>query len=187
MSSKDKNLNEWLSQAEQYALPNWDQLSSIPLYMDQVLLFMSDVFDLFESNENLPLLTSSMINNYVKNGLVEHPDHKKYTREHLAKIVMIGMLKQVLPIQDIAVLFSESKDTKEMFEAFVNAQDTALHETVEAIKNTDSVPAVHHATALRLVAEANARRAVAEQILRSLSPAQTDTEAAKSKKNSKNK
>ena len=186
MSSKDINLDTWLEQAEQYALPNWDQLSSIPLYMDQVLLFMSDVFDLFENDEASPVLTSSMINNYVKNGLVEHPDHKKYTREHLAKIVMIGMLKQVLPIQDIAVLFSESADTKEMFEAFTHAQDTALHETVEAIKNTESDPTGLHATALRLVAEANARRAVAEQLLRSLSPAQKDAEA-KPKKNPKNK
>ena len=51
-----------------------------------------------------------MINNYVKTGLIPHPDKKKYTKEHLAGLMAVCMLKQVLPIQDIKTLFSGGMD-----------------------------------------------------------------------------
>lgn len=186
MSSKDKALDEWIKLAEQYTLPDWERLSSIPLYMDQVLLFMSEVFDLFENDGNAPILTSSMINNYVKNGLVEHPVQKKYNREHLAKIMMIGMLKQVLSIQEIALLFSGTEDIKAIYAAFTDAQNAAFRDTLATIESTEKDTDTLRSTALRLVAEANARRAVAEQILLGIS--ETPSEASgKAKKNQKNK
>lgn len=186
MSEKTTDLNNWVELASQYVLPNWEQLSSIPLYMDQVILFMSEAFSLFENNDKTPVLTSSMINNYVKNGLVEHPIHKKYNREHLAKLVMVGMLKQVLAIQDIAVLFSEGNDSKAFYEAFKEAQDAALHDTLSAVTLAQNDPNALRATALRLSAEANARRIAAQQILSELSMAQQIDEP-KAKKHQKSK
>ena len=82
----NRSLLEWAAEAEQHALPAWDALPSIPLYMDQVTMVTGEALALFACGEKQSLLTSSMINNYVKNGLVEHPVHKKYAREHLAKL-----------------------------------------------------------------------------------------------------
>jgi Domain of unknown function (DUF1836). len=42
-----------------------------------------------------------MVNNYVKNGLLPHPEKKRYTREHLAYLIAITFLKQVVSINDI--------------------------------------------------------------------------------------
>lgn len=181
MSSESKDLNLWISQAEEYTLPNWEKLPSIPLYMDQVMMFTGEALELFEQNENQTLLTSSMINNYVKNGVVEHPVHKKYAKEHLAKLIMTSMLKQVLSIQDISVLFSGEENVQTLYEAFIDAQDTALHETAAELQ-TDMDPEKMRAIALRLAAEANARRAISERILLELAGSDLD---AKNKKTSK--
>ena len=45
-----------------------------------------------------------MINNYVKDGVLPRPEQKKYSRDHLALLMVICMLKQVLSIQDVSSL-----------------------------------------------------------------------------------
>ena len=110
MSKVEFDCGKWLQEAEEFALPNWSVLPSIPLYMDQVMMFTGEALSLFERDEKQSLLTNSMINNYVKSGVVDHPVHKKYSKEHLSKLMMVGLLKQVLSIQDIAVLFSGDED-----------------------------------------------------------------------------
>ena len=180
-SDNNSNLIQWLERTEEYALPTWDILPSIPLYMDQIIMFTGETLDLFENSEKQPLLTSSMINNYVKNGLVEHPVHKKYSKEHLSKLIMTSMLKQVLSIQDIGILFGENKDAKQLYEIFTAAQDTALHETVSAI-DTQADSETLRVAALKLAAEANARRAVAERILIELANPEAEHKGKKASK-----
>ena len=181
MSKSTDSILEWAKQAEQYGLPEWEKLPSIPLYMDQVMMFTGEALAPFVRDEKQSLLTSSMINNYVKNGLVDHPVHKKYAREHLSKLMMTSMLKQVLSIQDISVLFSGSEAPETLYAAFVSAQDSALHETAAQIQ-PEADEAQLRAMALRLAAEANARRAVAERILAGLSEKKEKKSAEKSKK-----
>ena len=45
------------------------------------------------------LLTPAMINNYIKDRLIPRAEAKKYTPAHLALLIMIGTLKQVLSIR----------------------------------------------------------------------------------------
>lgn len=45
-----------------------------------------------------PVITPSMINNYVKVGLVPAPVKKQYGREQIARLIAICIFKQVLPI-----------------------------------------------------------------------------------------
>lgn len=178
MSKDTLKLMDWANQAEAYALPDWEKLPSIPLYMDQVMMFTGEALALFECDEKQSLLTSSMINNYVKNGLVDHPVHKKYAKEHLSKLMMTSMLKQVLSIQDISVLFAGEEDPQTLYAAFVEAQDSALHDTVKELQeNMDETQL--RAMALRLAAESNARRAVAERILLELAEDKKSVEEKK--------
>lgn len=183
---------EWphgLRRQKAMPLPAWEQLPGIPLYMDQVTMVTGEALALFERDEKQSLLTSSMVNNYVKNGVVEHPVHKKYMREHLVKLMMTSLLKQVLSIQDISVLFSGGETAEQLYAAFAAAQDSALHETAALLQDeTDETQL--RALALRLAAEANARRAVSERILMALSEdaesgSKERKSAEKSKKQSK--
>ena len=101
-------LEEWARQGETAAPTPWDRMPEIYLYMDQVITYMHSQLSLFERTEENPLLTSSMINNYVKSGVLERPEKKKYSRSHLAMLMVICMLKQVLSLQDISSLIRPS-------------------------------------------------------------------------------
>lgn len=82
-------------------LPKWEELPDIGLYMDQVMLLMDRSF-----SDKLPKgeMTKSMINNYVKAGLLPRPAGKKYDREHLAILLMIYVLKQALNMESIGAM-----------------------------------------------------------------------------------
>ncbi|MBR6521606.1 MAG: DUF1836 domain-containing protein [Oscillospiraceae bacterium] len=78
-------------------LPRWNELPDIELYMDQVLALMAKYMQGVASGED-KVLTASMVNNYVKMGLVPAPVKKKYSRSHLARLVIICVMKQVVPM-----------------------------------------------------------------------------------------
>ncbi len=84
-------------------LPQWELLPDIGLYMDQVIMLMERTF-----SPALPKgeITKSMVNNYVKVGLVPRPTGKKYDREHLAVLLMICVLKQALSMENIAQILN---------------------------------------------------------------------------------
>lgn len=69
MGDKKTGMAAWAAAAEGYALPAWEQLPGIPLYMDQVTMVTGEALALFERDEKQSLLTSSMVNNYVKTVL----------------------------------------------------------------------------------------------------------------------
>ena len=78
-------------------LPRWAELPDLELYMDQVLLLAERSLGPDASSERKGL-TAAMVNNYVKLGLLPPPVKKKYSRAHVARLLMICLLKSVLPI-----------------------------------------------------------------------------------------
>ena len=85
-------------------LPRWEQLPGIALYMDQVVLVLGETLSPFASRQDGPLVTPTMINNYVKMKLTPPPEKKKYTREHMALFLMICLLKKILSMTELAGL-----------------------------------------------------------------------------------
>ena len=55
MSKVEFDCGKWLQEAEEFALPNWSALPSIPLYMDQVMMFTGEALSLFERDEKQSL------------------------------------------------------------------------------------------------------------------------------------
>lgn len=104
-------------------------LPDIDLYMDQVLALSEKYFGAF-SDSNEVGITSSMLNNYVKQKVIPAPDKKRYNKEHLARFLMICILKRVLSIAKIKQLFDslfEMYTVREVYEVFSNELDCALH------------------------------------------------------------
>ena len=177
---------QWAKQGEECTPTPWDRMPEIYLYMDQVITYMHSQLSLFERTEDSPLLTSSMINNYVKNGVLERPDKKKYSRDHLATLMVICMLKQVLSLQDISSLLQSSLDNgesrRELYETYSQAQTEALQQVCRRVEAC--IPQGEDALrrlAMELAVEANASRAAAERILCELG-AQKEEPAKKDKK-----
>lgn len=96
-----KSLVDWGKEVETASLPRWDDLPDIELYMDQVISLVSKYLSPILPQKEQALLTKAMVNNYVKLELIPAPVKKKYSRVHLAFLIAITLLKQVLTIPEI--------------------------------------------------------------------------------------
>ncbi|WP_458863365.1 DUF1836 domain-containing protein [Acidaminobacterium chupaoyuni] len=164
-----QELEQFLNSMETPFLPRWEALPELELYMDQILVFMEKYLQLFAGDKE-KVLTPAMVNNYVKLGLLPPPVKKKYSRGHVARLMTICMLKQILPISAISYLMSRWKEGAEMeatFNGLVEGQVDALQETAQQtrLRLEESGEADELARlALYLSAQANAQRILADRI-----------------------
>ena len=96
----------------------FERLPDIDLYMDQVIEYLSRHSVSQRDNDKI---SSAMINNYIKDGLLPRANDKKYNREHLAFLLMIARLKQNLSVKDTGVLLkaiTDGKDVSRCFDSF---------------------------------------------------------------------
>ncbi|MET0016255.1 DUF1836 domain-containing protein [Oscillibacter sp.] len=111
---------------------DWDQLPDFSLYMDQVLSYMDRQVLRFDGDDGL---TAAMVNNYTKGGLLPRADGKKYSREHLAYLTVICVLKQVLSTRDMHLLLDqELKDSGSVeagYQTFCRSLDGSMNLTAD--------------------------------------------------------
>ena len=120
-------------------MPRWKELPNVDLYLDQVVTLINTSLKIFlpdissEKAEN-QILTKTMINNYVKNNLIEAPNKKKYSKIQLAKLFSICILKQVYSMNDIAnLILIALKNNKEdvVYDSFCDLFEEAFRCTFE--------------------------------------------------------
>ncbi len=90
---------------------DWNNIPDIDLYMDQVISYMQRQhlgLDL-DGDETL---TSAMINNYIKNGLLPRAKGKRYDREHIGYLTAICLLKQVLTVNETGILLNKEMENQ---------------------------------------------------------------------------
>lgn len=120
---------QWAREIYEFHIVRWEELPELELYMDQTIAFLRKKMALFEEEGN-SLITPAMINNYVKLGLIPKPCKKKYTRRHLAFLITIIILKQVLTISEIRegiLFYIEEKGTgAASYNWFCEEQEMAL-------------------------------------------------------------
>lgn len=129
MEKMRQQLIEWGVNIETFRLPHWEELPDLELYMDQVKTLVDRYLSPVIQGEKHPLLTSSMVNNYVKLGLVPAPVKKRYNKEHMAFLIAITTLKQVLTIPEIkeGILFQgKTVGIREAYNLFCDEQENAI-------------------------------------------------------------
>ena len=94
-------LHKWEGVLTDLALPKYDQLPALDLYMDQVVSLVSGYLSFMQQADAEKLITPSTINNYVRMKVMPPPVKKRYTRVHIAYLVIICSLKQTLSIANI--------------------------------------------------------------------------------------
>ena len=130
------DLKKITTELENFEFPLWDKLPNIDLYMDQVITYLDRELNPLKVNSLDKLLTTSMINNYVKGSLLPPPSHKKYNSEHLSKLFIISSIKQILSISNIEELLnSQTKDKKELYELFTTVHKSLLNKETEKLTN----------------------------------------------------
>jgi hypothetical protein len=81
--------------------PRWNELPEIELYIDQVICVLENNLAIFNRDSNNPIITASMINNYVKQHVLKPPTKKKYDRSHLSYLFVICIFKRLLSLAEI--------------------------------------------------------------------------------------
>ncbi|MFD1884426.1 DUF1836 domain-containing protein [Paenibacillus wenxiniae] len=130
-------LKEWGEKKVAYRFPRWEQLPMIGIYMDQLVAWLEYQFHQFPGETAGKLITPSMINNYVKQKIIPPTVKKKYSREHIAYLIMICNLKPVLPIGTIQTMISIQLKTMtldEIYNHFCEEQEAASRYTMEMAK-----------------------------------------------------
>ena len=124
----DNQITSWETNLLAISMPRWDELPDIDIYMDQ-LVQLVDKYTCTLQLDHTKKITPAMINNYVKLKLVPKPYKKKYGRNHLARIIVITILKQAFDIPAIknGIEFQiDSTNAKDAYNFFCNHLETTI-------------------------------------------------------------
>ena len=119
-----------------FHIPRWNELPNIDLYMDQVLNYIENSLkDYIKSDEKF--LTKTMINNYVKHGILQPPINKKYNKLHIAELFAICILKQVYSISEIKELLALALKTNSAENSYNKFCDYLTDSLVSTFNGTE--------------------------------------------------
>ena len=106
-------------------LPVWNELPGFGLYLDQVISLTAEAY---AQEPAVAPLTAGMINSYVKSGLVDRPERKKYSRAALAQLLMICFLKQTSTMESLRLLLhpADGTDTETVYTRFLQGHTQAM-------------------------------------------------------------
>ncbi len=184
MEDNFTNLKEYIKVLEEYKLPDYRELSSIPLYMEQVISYIQGVLSPVEKDKTI--ITPFMVNNYVKAKIVKAPENKKYDKDHIGYLIAISLLKQTVSMRDLATLIEMDKfltnDKQKLYTLFKEMHDEVLknqtHRTklrIDALeknkkrkdKNSENLDLSY--IALRLYIESETSKLIADSIMNKIS------------------
>ena len=85
-------------------------IPAIDLYLDQILSLIAEKNTASSRRYRERALTKTMINNYSKGGLISPIEGKKYSRAHIAEMLLVYALKNTLSIEEIKRVLTGVRD-----------------------------------------------------------------------------
>ena len=131
-----------------FSYPKWEEIPSINLYLDQVLLYVNQICPPVSPDKEKGL-TASMVNNYVKHGYISKPEKKKYQRKQIARLIAITTLKSVFSIQEIAQTLNTLQtetNSEQLYNAFVNYMNEGIDPENSIIQSSCQTIKLYHQT-----------------------------------------
>ncbi|MBS5794769.1 MAG: DUF1836 domain-containing protein [Clostridiales bacterium] len=150
-----------------------DKIPNIELYMDQVTTFIEDNLKYYKRNDEQKIMTKTMINNYIKDKILDPPNKKKYNKNHLILLILIYYLKPILSINDIGLILKNKQgniaDIYDKFIAYKKVSDNKFYNDMENFikdiqKNEDDDTSLI-LFLLNIINEASQRKYLAEKII----------------------
>ena len=117
---------------QDFHMPRYDEIPDIDLYMDQLLAYIEKILSPLYEHTHEKILTTSMVNNYVKQGVLPPTVKKRYSREHVILLIEICLAKQMYSIQEIGKLIAVQNaifDTKTSYNYICTELENALKST----------------------------------------------------------
>lgn len=148
-----------------FVLPRWEELPDIDLYMDQLIGYLEKKLVFLLQTDDEKCVTSTMINNYVKKKIIPAPEKKKYTKIHLAYLIIIITLKKVFSISQIYALIQniiKQNSLDEAYDNFCSEMESAFNLVFDGKKDNKNE---NNDTALKAAALAYAYKMYAQKLL----------------------
>ncbi len=101
-----------------FHMPRWNEFPDLDIYLDQLVTYIENYLNPYIGSEGNPVITKTMINNYVKQHVIPAPVKKKYSKEHIAYLFVICTLKQVYSISNISNLISFAGNISDLIIAY---------------------------------------------------------------------
>ena len=128
----------WREFMQSFHLPTWEELPDLELYMDQVVSLVIRYVNLQpHSALKDSILTASAVNNYVRLKLIPPPVKKRYSRIHLAYLIVICCLKGSMSLSSIQQMFPmnlSEEEVQQIYTNFVLRYRTAYLRCVEQLE-----------------------------------------------------
>ncbi len=134
MEKEIAELEAYLETVKGFTLPNFKELPGVDLYMEQVLQYINGVLEDL-SPEDKKVLTSFMVNNYVKAKMIKEPVKKKYSREQIGYLIAICLMKATISMSDMSLLLEMDEGITEnkerLYSFFCSMESSILESTVD--------------------------------------------------------
>ena len=89
-----------------FRIPRWEEIPDVDLYLEQIVSLIDGSIGKYVNEDGKKALTKTMVNNYVKQRIIEAPEKKKYNKVAVASLFVITVLKPVFSITQIAELIN---------------------------------------------------------------------------------
>ena len=121
-----------------FRLPRYQQIPDVGLYLEQTTKYIAGYLAPLQEGR----ITSSMISNYVKKGLIENPVKKRYSRDQIAYLFFIAVAKNVLCLDALDNFIRIQRQTyglKKAYDYFCEEFENLLQYTFELKDSIDIV------------------------------------------------
>ena len=191
MEKELAELKKYLETVASFSLPQYKELPGVELYMEQVLKYINGTLDsLTLDQENM--LTSFMVNNYVKAKMIDLPVKKKYSKDQIGYLMAICLMKSTISMADMSLLLEldscVSVDKGRLYAFWASMESSILNETakktisrIESLakvnssekgkkskKSEEDVRASLGLVALRLAIQSQANKLISDSIIAAL-------------------
>ncbi len=121
-------MTSYLEELKKLHIPRYNELPEIELYMDQLIEYLNSRFAPFQIDEK-DRITAAMVNNYVKSKIIPPTVKKRYSKNHVAYLIVICVFKQIYPISKIMDMIGIQKKiftTEKAYDYFCVELENAL-------------------------------------------------------------
>ena len=125
-----------------FRLPRYQEIPEVGLYLEQAAKYINGAL----APLGEPVLTGSMISNYVKKGLIANPVKKQYSRDQIAYLIFISVAKSVLSLDALATFLQLQKQTYPLgkaYDYFVREFEDLIAFSFELSDTTDMFPEIN--------------------------------------------
>ncbi|MFC6295278.1 DUF1836 domain-containing protein [Lactiplantibacillus daoliensis] len=144
---------------DMFKLDSWDQLPAMPIYMDQLLQLVNQML----APLNIPAVTKTMVNSYVKQHFFSRPVGRQYNRNQIVAVLVVTILKRDFPLGTISqaiLAIRESRLIEKRYAEFATAFEQALRHQPVMVSTTEQTT-----RAIQFAAQTVAYHLLTEQAL----------------------